>query len=118
MPVNENSNKEAPNEDLLAAQARIKLLEKVLADVKIRIAYMGWPAESMWQTSQGKWVPDWRKECAWIEHALHGTPIDEAELASFVSTSANMIPDNPTELPIEFAKMVSQIPRPTRPRGG
>lgn len=77
---------------LVQAQDRIKLLEKVLGDVKVRIAFMDWPAESMWQTNGGNWVPDWRKECAWINHALHGTPIDESELASFVSFPANNLP--------------------------
>lgn len=73
-------------------QSRMELMEKALLAIKTRIAFMGWPAESMWQAASGKWVPDWREECLLIEHALNGTPVDESELAKLVSFPANNLP--------------------------
>lgn len=53
---------------------------------------MDWPAEPMWQAVDGRWVPDWRRECLLLEHALHGAPLDPNVLSSFVSTPANQLP--------------------------
>lgn len=75
-----------------AAADRAKVMENVLVQLKSRIAFMGWTAEDMWEVRDDVWVPDWRRECALIEYALHGTPIDYDKLATMVSVPAHSIP--------------------------
>jgi hypothetical protein len=57
---------------------------KALEAVKLRMHFIGWPAESFWSPNDdGRTIPDWRKEIALVEHALTGNvlpgfPVDAA----------------------------------------
>ncbi len=46
-------------------------LYSVLMELKVRIAYIGMPQESMWRPDPNRdyLTPDWRKQCALIEEA-------------------------------------------------
>lgn len=46
-------------------------LYRVMMELKVRIAYIGMPQESMWRPDPDRdhVVPDWRKQCALIEEA-------------------------------------------------
>lgn len=52
-------------------------LLEVIKQMKLRLCFSGWPAESYWEAHPGTWVPDWRKEAHLIDHALHGTELNE-----------------------------------------
>jgi len=71
------NNNETPVE--AAALNLILSLHKALHAVRLRIMFMEWPAEAMWQPTPGYWVPDWRYECQLVENALFGIPIHTAE---------------------------------------
>jgi hypothetical protein len=48
-------------------------LVAVLQAVKLRMHFIGWPAEAVWSPNDdGRTIPDWRKEIALVEHALTG----------------------------------------------
>lgn len=60
------------------SQALIEGLNKI----KLRLCFMGWPAESFWNAGtehEPRWVPDWRYEAQLIEHLLHGAPMTAVE---------------------------------------
>ena len=99
----------AVDDPLAAAQERVKLLEKVLGDIKLRISFMGWPAEAMWQVQEGVWAPDWRRECALVEHALHGTPLDEDALAKLESMPANTLPGTLGAVPEQVQRQAALL---------
>lgn len=56
-----------------------------LSKIKLRLHFMGWPAESYWNNGtddKPNWIPDWRYEINLIENALHGTEITQLEKPS------------------------------------
>lgn len=58
---------------------------KALQRIKLRLHFMGWPAEAFWNAgseTEPRWIADWRYEIALIENALCGTPIDKPEKPS------------------------------------
>lgn len=69
-------------QELLAAhlyesslQDRLRAMAKALSEVGVRIAFIGWPAETHWRDGDGdrqRWVPDWGKEIGLITAARHG----------------------------------------------
>jgi hypothetical protein len=64
------------------AEAKLKEAHAVLNRIKLRLHFMGWPAESYWNSGTEEkphWRPDWRHEIALIENALHGSPIRHFE---------------------------------------
>lgn len=67
----------------LAAQGQGEAaMLKALRAIKLRLHFMGWPAESMWNngtTENPHWITDWRYEIALLEHALHGSPVTADE---------------------------------------
>ena len=87
-----------PAERLADIEAKNKVLVEALQAIKVRLHFMGWPAETYWKP-HNKWIPDWRKEIAILERALHGTPIDESRF-------------DPPGVPH------NQIPKPDQPAAG
>lgn len=62
-----------------AMQAKVEAMEAVLGDLSLRIAFIGWPAETFWNAGTAQkphWVPDWRREMALLEAARHGVAFD------------------------------------------
>lgn len=54
---------------------KVVAMDAALSEVTVRIAFMGWPAESFWRDGSGaipRWVPDWRREIGMISAARHG----------------------------------------------
>lgn len=74
----------------LAEQNAIQ--KKALETIKIRLHFMGWPAEDYWKPGE-QWIPDWREEIHVLENALHGTPIDESKFKDPPSLPFNQIPE-------------------------
>lgn len=67
----------------------------VLADIQIRIAFMGWPAEPYWKNDTATlptWVPDWRRECAAIQAVRFGSPPRLERTRPFDALPYNQIP--------------------------
>lgn len=63
--------------EAFAATPQGNLLE-VIRRIKLRIHFIDWPGESMFNGGTDEkphWIPDWRYEIALIENALHGTPV-------------------------------------------
>lgn len=63
-------------------RSKLRAMDAVLRQVALRIAFIGWPAESHWRDGDGdhqRWVPDWRQEIAMIEAVRHGRPLDLLE---------------------------------------
>lgn len=77
-------------------EAKNAVLTKALESIKVRLHFMGWPAEDYWKPNQ-RWIPDWREEIAILENALHGTPINSDLYNNPPSVPFNQIPE--TERP-------------------
>jgi hypothetical protein len=58
---------------LLEMEAENERLRKALEDIRLRMIYVGHPAELMQDRGDGVIVPDWRNEFAIIEAALSGS---------------------------------------------
>lgn len=75
---------------------RTVAMRKALGEVSIRIAFIGWPAETHWRDGEGdrqRWVPDWRDELETVQAALHGR-LPRAELQETRQTLPwNRIPE-------------------------
>lgn len=77
--------KQPTYEDLLslhlyesALRSKIRATQALLGDIKLRIAFIDWPAEEFWNAGTAehpRWVPDWRDELRMIHAALHGLPM-------------------------------------------
>jgi hypothetical protein len=63
-------------EECNSLMVRALLMQEALQAVKLRAAFIGWPAESFWDAGHGKMIPDWRKELQQIESALTLEPIE------------------------------------------
>jgi hypothetical protein len=53
----------------------------ILQKMKVRVAFIDWPAEHFWNAGtevSPRWVPDWRQETMMIEAALNGVPFGKA----------------------------------------
>ena len=73
--------------------AKTVALAECVSRLKLRIAFIGWPGESYFNVGSDKydwWVPDWRYELALIEHALHGTPVDQPEKPTDTTKSIDL----------------------------
>lgn len=65
-----------------ALLAKVDAMEAVLAEVNVRVAFIGWPAETHWNAGTAKhpwWVPDWRRQIALIQAARHNVAFKEPE---------------------------------------
>ncbi len=63
-----------------------------LKRLKVRLSFIGWPAESYWEVRPGVWVQDWRRESHMIDNALHGTPLNEHLWTDPPAVNHNLIP--------------------------
>lgn len=76
-----------------------------LKQIKVRLAFMGWPAESYWNgnhaAGQARWIPDWRKEIALVENCLHGTEVDQEKLARWKTDTTPWNQIDKEELPAD-----------------
>ena len=73
--------------------AKTVALAECVGRLKLRIVFIGWPGESYFNVGSDKydwWVPDWRYELALIEHALHGTPVDQPEKPTDTTKSIDL----------------------------
>jgi hypothetical protein len=97
-PNNVHSGEEV-SEALLVAMAALK-------QIKLRLHFMGWPAESYWNNGTDEkphWIPDWRYEIALLENALHGADITQpakptdTKRANEITAPQQAIPAEPTK---------------------
>ena len=76
-------------------------LKAVLSRIKLRLHFMGWPAEAHWNAAEpGKnprWIPDWRYEICLLENSLHGSPIDKPEKPTDTIPAYRVTPHVPDE---------------------
>ncbi len=78
----------------LGAPTRDQLLAG-LSKLKLRLHFMHWPAEAMWNAGTSEkpnWVPDWRYEIQLIEHLLNGMPITAQEKPSDTKPAHEVAP--------------------------
>lgn len=71
-------------EDVIKQTKEKEPLIAALKEIKLRMIFMGWPGESMWNIGSDEmpmWVPDWRYEFQLIEHLLHGSDIETEQHA-------------------------------------
>lgn len=83
-------------EQLAAAQLENQKLRGVVEAVRLRIHFIGWPAESMVDRGDGVMAPDWRKEIQLIESvALYAAPPKlSAAVAVAIEQCANTVQES------------------------
>lgn len=59
--------------------AQLQRANDCIRQVRLRLHFVDWPGESMWGSSSGYWIPDWRYEAQLMENVLFGTEITTPE---------------------------------------
>lgn len=97
---------------------KLRRYDVAAKEINVRLAFMGWPAESFWNggtAESPRWIADWRKEIALLNHARHETPVDEAKLERWRndSTPWNQIPveQRPQSSGLVYEGLLRMVPR-------
>jgi hypothetical protein len=86
--------------------------DEVIKQLKLRIHFINYPGESMWNAGtpglQDHWIPDWRYEIALIENYLHGSPITAAKKPGDTKRRIEVSHPTPAALDAERLDWLSQ----------